>query len=60
MSEPSYYAGQRVLIYNREIGTVCQQRNFDWREGHVWVKDSDGVPHCYAEHNIKPLPGGQL
>lgn len=60
MSGVTYFAGQRVLIYGKEIGTVCPQRNHEWRPGYIWVKDCDGIPHHYADHNIKPLPGGQL
>jgi hypothetical protein len=57
MSE--YLIGQRVILNGCEIGTVVPAERGDIKG--VWVfSPSKGYASCYAEHNVKPLPGGQL
>jgi hypothetical protein len=54
----NFMIGQRVIVGN-EIGRVVppEHRNMDG----VWVfLESRGYASCYAEWNVKPLPGGQL
>lgn len=56
---PNYLIGQRVLLYGREIGTVVPPEN-GFSAG-VWVMSlSKGFSSCYAPHNVKPLPNGEL
>lgn len=55
-----YFIGQRVLIYGREIGHVIPATMHEWKPGYICVRDYSGVCRQYAEHNIKPLPNGQL
>jgi hypothetical protein len=54
-----FLIGQRVIVYDREIGTVVKPEGpstFD-----VWVRlSSNGYASCYSAHNVKPLPNGQL
>jgi hypothetical protein len=62
-----YLINQRVIV-NNEIGTVQTGRSMvngppqEEREpGYVWVHlPSKGYACCFAEHNVKPLPNGQL
>tara|TARA_R110000851_G_scaffold102950_1_gene219716 strand:+ start:88 stop:750 length:663 start_codon:yes stop_codon:yes gene_type:complete len=54
-----YMIGQRVILNNFEIGTVSKSQH-DYPEG-LWVySPSKEFSSCYAHHNIKPLPNGQL
>lgn len=55
----NFYIGQRVLLFGYEIGVV--QKGPEHREGHTWVHSpSKGYSSCYANHNVRPLPNGEL
>lgn len=59
----SFMIGQRVILNEREIGTVVQPENAKLpnTDTQVWVfSPSRGYASRYAVHNIKPLPNGQL
>ena len=57
MGEPIYLIGQRVIVNGDTIGMVMPHCGpFDVR---VRLLHS-GVEHCYAFHNVKPLPNGEL
>lgn len=69
-SEQVFLIGQRVIVGD-EIGTVQRGasenvpyvglRDRGPRDGSVWVHlPSRGYASCYANHNVKPLPNGQL
>ena len=55
----NYLIGQRVLLNDREIGVIVKPEH-DYSNG-IWVMSpSRDYASRYAEHNVKPLPGGQL
>jgi hypothetical protein len=56
-----FMIGQRV-IYSNTICTVCKPENNDsTRDDWIWIFNPErGYAHCAAEHNLKPLPSGQL
>lgn len=55
----TFMIGQRVLLNNKEIGTVVKSES-DHTSG-VWVfSPSKNYASDYALHNVKSLPGGQL
>ena len=64
-----FYINQRVIV-NGEIGTVQlgpTMVNFGGppdpmpKKGHYWVHlPSKGHASCFSEHNVFPLPNGQL
>lgn len=59
----NYLIGQRVLLNNKEIGTVVEPENPNIlnNNSQVWVMSpSKGYASCYASHNVKPLPNGQM
>ena len=61
MDELKYMIGQRVILNDYEIGTVSVEQHSKRLPGHVWVyAPSRGYASCYAKHNVKPLPDGQL
>lgn len=54
-----FMIGQRVLLNNTEIGEVRKPEHNN--STGVWVySPSRGYASCYAKHNVKPLPNGQL
>jgi len=58
-----FLVGQRVLLNNMEIGTIVKPERDDMpnTKERVWVSSpTNGYASCYATHNIKPLPNGQL
>lgn len=58
-----FLLGQRVIV-DREIGTVVDgdgAKGSPPPAGYVWVfRPSKGFASCFVEHNVKPLPNGQL
>lgn len=62
-----FLIGQRVIVVD-EIGTVQRGSSLvrgsfseEYVEGYVWVHlPSKGYATRHAEHNVKPLPNGQL
>jgi hypothetical protein len=60
----SYLIGQRVLLNEKEIGTVEPAPKGTATvtpAGFVWVySPTGGYASCFAEHNVKSLPNGQL
>jgi hypothetical protein len=62
-----FLINQRVIVGD-EIGTVQRGASvvkgppmIDPNPMGVWVHlPSKGYASCFAEHNVKPLPGGQL
>lgn len=60
MPNKNYLIGQRV-IYSNAICTICAPEKdtppTDW----IWLYNPiREYKHAVAEHNIKPLPNGQL
>lgn len=57
-----FLIGQRILLNNDEIGTIVKPpKGRENKEGYAWVfAPSRGYESQYAEHNVKPLPNGQL
>jgi hypothetical protein len=55
-----YLIGQRVILNNKEIGTVVKPEHNNVNFG-VWVfSPSEGYASDYALTSVKPLPNGQL
>lgn len=56
-----YFIGQRVIV-NDEICTVVKPEKGKREEsGYIWVfVPSRKYASNYAEHNVKPLPNGEL
>lgn len=55
-----YLIGQRVILNNKEIGTVIESETGRTSFG-VWVfSPSKGFASDYALTSVKPLPNGQL
>ena len=55
-----YLIGQRVILNNSEIGTITIPENNNLTNC-IWVySPKNKHTSCYAKHNIKPLPNGQL
>lgn len=62
MSEQSqnFMVGQRVILNNKEIGTVVRSETGVTHFG-IWVySPTKGFASDYSIDNVKPLPGGQL
>lgn len=56
-----FLIGQRVILNNRVIGTVCKPEHENYTSKEVWVMNPErGYASAYAIHNVKPLPNGQL
>ena len=60
----NYMVGQRVILIGlggvKEIGTVVRPENSN-AAGDVWVfSPTREYASCYAYHNVKPLPKGQV
>jgi hypothetical protein len=56
----TYLIGQRVILNNKEIGTVVKSETGKTNFG-IWVfSPSKGYASDYATTSIKPLPNGQL
>lgn len=56
----NYLIGQRVIIHDKEIGTIVVSETGD-TPFDIWVfSPSRGCACCFAFSSIKPLPGGQL
>ena len=54
----AFMIGQRVVLNGEEIGTVMRPES---QAKGIWVfSPSKGYASAYAEHNVKPLPDGQL
>ena len=58
----SFLIGQRVVLNGKEIGTVVMpEHNGSKNSTDVWVfSPSKNYASCYANHNVRPLPNGQL
>jgi len=57
MSE--FLIGQRVILNNKEIGTIVKSETGNTTG--IWVfSPSKNYASDYALHNVKPLPNGQL
>lgn len=55
-----FMIGQRVILNNKEIGTIVRSESGETRFG-IWVyAPSKGYASDYSVDNIKPLPNGQL
>lgn len=55
-----YLINQRVILNNKEIGTVVKSET-DRTSFGVWVfSPSKGFASDYAFTSVKPLPNGQL
>lgn len=58
-----YLVGQRVILNGTEIGEIkpTPKNGKQPDDSEIWVySPSKGYESCYAKHNIKPLPNGQL
>ena len=57
-----YLIGQRVILNDQEVGTVTNPPDYGKQTSDsVWVYSPiRKYDICVAEHNVKPLPGGQL
>ncbi len=56
-----YLIGQRVLLNDKEIGTVVAPERGQVARFGIWVfSPSKGYASDYALTSVKPLPGGQL
>jgi plasmid maintenance system antidote protein VapI len=57
-----YLIGQRVIVGD-EIATVIRPpataRSIE-RDNQTWVRFQNGVEQWRANHNVNPLPNGQL
>lgn len=63
MSERKFLYGQRVIVRKREIGIIkCGPDTMKERDGYYWVSLPyyTGYDQHLAEHNLEPLPNGQL
>jgi hypothetical protein len=59
-SQPSYFIGQRVILNEKEIGTVVVSETGRTSFG-IWVfSPSKGYASDYAMTSVRPLPNGQL
>lgn len=55
-----FMIGQRV-IYQNVICTVCTADHNHTDKDCIWIDNPErGYRHWVAEHNVQPLPGGQL
>ncbi len=56
-----YLIGQRVILNDKEIGTVVIPERLALTPFGVWVfSPSKGYASDYALTSVKPLPGGQV